>query len=141
MKAGHSAGLEETGVEMAAVFHMDNCNSKVLLLKSGSTLKSWLLNHCFCVGHGRMLFCLLVFRAHIYLFRTQRSQMNVSIVCQIQHTVGTELTHCKAVNNLSGVVCDLFCFKLYLRGRYQGLKKSFASSINICICFFVSLFF
>lgn len=42
--------------------------------------------------------------------------MNMSVLCQIQHVVGTALTyHYKAVNDLSGVAGDLFCFKLCLR--------------------------
>lgn len=91
MKAGHNAVLEETRVGIAAVFHVHMHTSKVLPMKSGGTLKLCATKLYFWVGHGRVVFYLLVVTARIHIYR-ESEEDEYSVVCQIQHVAGTVFT-------------------------------------------------
>lgn len=97
-------------------------------------------SHDFCIGLGRVVFCLPVFTAHVHTYRGSEED-EYSVVCQIPHVVGAALTitlkHLMICQVLFGSIVVLNC----TWGKIVGFEKSSTCSMFICICFFMSLFF
>lgn len=131
--------LRKPGLELQLCF-MCICTQVKFCLWRVVVLWSYVpQNYYFWVGHGRVVFYLLVVTARIHICR-ESEEDEYSVVCQIQHVAGTVFTiTLKHLMNFQ-VFVSIFVLN-YTWGKIVGFEDSSTCSICICMCFFMSLFF